>query len=89
MHCVTVWIERSIFKFRLVRGASHFPVDRIVFRPVDQIPCRHRTHVIIRIHFVQFTTGQATVRHCSWHHFYVVTADLHLVHGTKSIKAGN
>lgn len=88
-HRVAIRIERSVFEFRLVRGAGHFLVDRIVFRRVDQIPSCHRAHLSIRVHFVQFATGQVAVRYRCRHHFHVVAANLHRVHGTRPIETGN
>lgn len=88
-HSVTVRIERSIPKFRVLRGAGHFPADRVVFRRADQIPSRHRAHVGVRLHFLQFAAGQVTVRYCGWHCFHVIAVDIHPVHGTRPIKTGN
>jgi len=88
-HSVTVRIERSISKFRVLRGAGHVPADRIVFRRVDQIASRHCTHVSVRLHFLQFAASQVTVRHCGWYCFHVVAVDIHPVHGTGPIKTGN
>jgi len=88
-HSVALRIERSIPKFRVLRGVSHFPADRVVFRRADQIPSRHRTHVSVRLHFLQFASGQVTVRHCGWHCFHVVTVNIHPVNGTRPIETGN
>jgi len=88
-HSVTVRIERSILKFRVLRGASHFFADRVVFRRANQIPSRHRTHVSIRLHFLQFAARQVTVCYCGWHYFHVVAVNIHPVHGKRPIKTGN
>lgn len=88
-HSVTVRVERSIPKFRVLRGAGHFPADRVVFRRADQIPSRHRTHVSVRLHFLQFTAGQVAVCHCGRHCFHVVAVNIHPVYGTRHIETGN
>lgn len=88
-HSVSVRTERSVLEFRLLRGARHVPVDRTVFRRTDQIPGRHRSHVGVRLHFVQFTAREAAVRHRVRHHFHVVAADIHPVHGTRTVQTGN
>lgn len=88
-HSVTVRVERSIPKFRVLRGAGHFPADRVVFRRADQIPSRHRTHVSVRLHFLQLTAGQVAVCYCGRHHFHVVAVNIHPVYGTRHIKTGS
>jgi len=88
-HCVAIRTERSVFEFRLLRGARHVPVDRTVIRRVDQIPSRHRAHVSVRLHLLQFATRQVAVRHRGRHRFHVVAAHLHRVHGTRPIETGN
>jgi len=88
-HRVAIRTERSVFEFRLLRGARHVPVDRTVVRRVDQIPSRHRAHVSVRLHLLQFATRQVAVRHRGRHHFHVVAAHLHRVHGTRPIETGN
>lgn len=88
MHSVAVRIERSVFEFRFVRGARHFPVDRIVFRRPDPVPGRHRAHVGVRLHFVQLATGQIAVRHSGRHDIHVFATDLLPVHRTRSDETG-
>lgn len=88
-HCVAIRTERSVFEFRLLRGARHVPADRIVVRRVNQIPSRHRAHSGVRLHFVQSATGQVAVRHRGRHYIHVVPADLHRVHGTRPIETGD
>lgn len=88
-HSVAVRTERSVLKFRLVRGTGHFPDDRIVFRFSDQITSRHRAHVGVRLHFLQFAAGQVAVRCCGRHHVHVVAVNIDSDHGKRTIKTGD
>lgn len=87
-HSVAVRTERSVFELRLLRGAGHVPADRIVVRRTDRIPGRHRAHIGVRLHFVQFAAGQVAVRHSCRDRFHAVATCLHAVHGTRTIETG-
>lgn len=86
---IPVRIERSVFEFRLLRGARHVPADRTVVRRTDQVPGGDRAHVSVRLHLVQSAARQTPVRHRVRHGFHAVAARLHPVHGTRTLETGN
>lgn len=88
-HSVTVGTERSVFKFRLLRGAGHLLVDRVVVRRADQIPGRHGALVGVRLHLVQLAARQTAVRNRGRHGFHAFPANIHTVHGTRTVETGN
>lgn len=86
---IPVWVKRSVFKFRLLRGSRHVPADRTVVRRTDEVPSGDRSHVSVRLHLVQSAACQTPVRHRIRHYFHAGAVHLHPVHGTRTLETGN
>lgn len=86
---IPVRVERSVFEFRLLRGAHHVPADRTVVQRTDQVPSGDRAHVSVRLHLVQSAARQTPVRNRVRYCFHAVAARLHPIHGTRTLETGN